>query len=192
MKRMIGGVLVLLLCGVMTTATALAESAQNFTVPWAVAAGGGGSSQGGNFSIQGTPAQPAARVASGGGLSLTSGFWPVVVNHAPTLENLADMTADAEQIVTLSGIGPGSSYENDAVTLQAESSDASLFSNLQVEYTGGATGTLRFTPAPGLHGSATITVTANDGRGYPASRQQSFRVTIPASPAISHPCPKMT
>ena len=49
--------------------------AQNYTIKWYTIDGGGGTSTGGAYSVQGTIGQPDAGVLRNGGLTLIGGFW---------------------------------------------------------------------------------------------------------------------
>src|ERR1700735_771040 len=52
---------------------------QSYSINWYKVAGGGGTSSGGNYSINGTIGQPDASGAmTGGGHSLTGGFWSLI------------------------------------------------------------------------------------------------------------------
>jgi hypothetical protein len=52
---------------------------QSYSINWYKVAGGGGTSSGGNYSISGTIGQPDASGAmTGGGYSLTGGFWSLI------------------------------------------------------------------------------------------------------------------
>ena len=54
----------------------LAMAATNgFSIPWWTMDGGGGTSQGGDYSLQGTIGQPDAGSPQGGDFSLAGGFW---------------------------------------------------------------------------------------------------------------------
>src|SRR5438445_2483576 len=63
-------ILVLLLVG--------SAHSQTFGLNWFTIDGGGGTSTGGVFSASGTIGQPDAGIASGGGYTLSGGFWSVV------------------------------------------------------------------------------------------------------------------
>ena len=59
-----------------------------YAVDWFTVDGGGGSSSGGGYAVEGTGAQPDAGTMSGGGFTLAGGFWPglaVPVTGGPTL-----------------------------------------------------------------------------------------------------------
>ena len=115
----------------------------------------------------------------------------VVVNDAPSLDAISDVTVSedaAEQSVGLTGIsaGPG---ESQALRLSASSGDAVLIANPSITYTSpDSTATLRFTPAADLSGSAVITVTLEDAGpdgdfSTPADNRSSsrtFTITVTA------------
>lgn len=61
---------------IVLAATATAQSGGTFTITKSVIAGGGGTSTGGSFILDGTVGQSAAGTTStGGDFSLTGGFW---------------------------------------------------------------------------------------------------------------------
>jgi hypothetical protein len=69
---------------------ALSASAQSYSINWYKIAGGGGTSTGGTYTVNGTIGQPDASGAlTGGNYSLTGGFWAtlsaVQTPGAPTL-----------------------------------------------------------------------------------------------------------
>jgi hypothetical protein len=45
-------------------------------IPWWTTDGGGGLSQGGNYTLHGTAGQPDAAYSQGGSYTLSGGFWP--------------------------------------------------------------------------------------------------------------------
>jgi hypothetical protein len=63
--------------------------AQSYSVDWYKIAGGGGTSTGGTYQVNGTIGQPDAGTMSGGNYSLTGGFWSLIsavqTPGAPTL-----------------------------------------------------------------------------------------------------------
>ena len=87
-------------------------------------------------------------------------------NELPTLDALADLTIDedaAEQAVNLAGITDGDSGTQ-PLRVTASSSTPSLIPDPTVTYTSpNATGSLAFTPVADQSGTATITVTVEDG-----------------------------
>jgi len=104
------------------------------------------------------------------------------VNDPPTLNSLADMTINenaGQQTVNLSGIGSGAANELQTLTVTASSSNTGLIPTPTVVYTSpGATGSIRFTPVAAASGSATITVTVNDGSTSNNIVSRSFTVTV--------------
>src|SRR5208283_3250718 len=55
-------------------------AAQNYSIDWYKVAGGGGTSTGATYQVTGTIGQPDAGASmSGGGYSLTGGFWGLIV-----------------------------------------------------------------------------------------------------------------
>lgn len=65
---------------------AVVASAQSYSIDWHTIDGGGGTSAGGGFSVNGTIGQPDAGASlAGGGFSLAGGFWPAVTPNAPML-----------------------------------------------------------------------------------------------------------
>ena len=88
------------------------------------------------------------------------------VNDVPLLDALSDTTISedaAEQTVSLAGINTGAS-EDQPLRVTATSDNAGLIPDPTVTYTSpNATGSIAFTPVADEHGSATITVTVEDG-----------------------------
>ena len=153
-----------------------------------------------NFTATLTPRPNAFGLAtitilvSNGTQTASSGFVLTVnpVNDAPTLNsigNLAILEDAGLQSVALSGIGSGAANENQTLSITAVSSNPSLIPAPAVTYTSpNTTGTLRFTPVSNASGSATITVTVNDGQGVNNLTTRSFNVAIAAvndAPTIS-------
>src|ERR1051326_1594332 len=89
------------------------------------------------------------------------------VNQAPTLNTLNNVTmleGALPQTVNLSGITSGATNENQTLTVTASSSNPALIPNPTVTYTSpNTTGSILFAPLGLGNGSATITVTVNDG-----------------------------
>src|SRR5687767_8946379 len=54
---------------------------QAYSIDWYTVDGGGGTSEGGIYSISGTAGQPDAGVHSGGVFELDGGFWTVAVEY---------------------------------------------------------------------------------------------------------------
>src|SRR5207302_8079118 len=101
------------------------------------------------------------------------------------------MNEDAgPQTVNLSGITSGATNENDTLTVTASSSNQALIPNPTVTYTSpNTTGSITFSPATNAFGTATITVTVNDGQPSNNIVTRSFTVTVNSIndlPFISH------
>ena len=111
------------------------------------------------------------------------------VNQSPTLNALANVTINEGaglQTVSLAGITSGATNESQSLTVTATSSNPSLIPNPTVSYTSpNATGSLAFTPVALAFGSATVTVTVNDGGASNNIVTQSFTVTVNQLPTIS-------
>ena len=115
---------------------------------------------------------------------LTRNFTVTVnsVNDAPTLSPIANVTLvenTAMHNVALSGIGSGAANESQTLTLTAVSSDPALIPNPTVAYfSPNTSGTLTLNPAADSIGTATITVTVNDGDSMNNLVVRTFTVTI--------------
>ena len=69
----------ILLIGMLLLLAATAVHAQQYSIDWYKIAGGGGTSTGATYTVSGTIGQPDASSAmSGGGYSLTGGFWSLI------------------------------------------------------------------------------------------------------------------
>ena len=103
-------------------------------------------------------------------------------NQTPTLNSIANLTLNesaAAQTVTLSGISSGATNESQTLTVTASSSNTGLIPNPTVTYTSpNATGTMTFTPVALAFGSATITVSVNDGAASNNIVTRTFTVTV--------------
>jgi len=67
------------------TGVALAQSGNGFDLTWSTVDGGGGTSTGGVFSLQGTIGQPDAGTLVGGSYTLQGGFWSDIQAPARTI-----------------------------------------------------------------------------------------------------------
>ena len=105
-------------------------------------------------------------------------------NQPPTLNALGNLNINEDaplQTVNLSGISSGAASESQTLTISAVSSNPSLIPNPSVNYTSpNATGSLIFTPVAGTSGSATITITVNDGQPTNNAITRTFTVTVNA------------
>src|SRR5437016_4213547 len=95
------------LAGTLLVATA--ALAQNYSVDWHTIGGGGGTSTGGVFAVNGTIGQPDANTQpmTGGNFSLTGGFWSlfVVQTAGAPLLSIERQGADARIFWTLPANG---------------------------------------------------------------------------------------
>ena len=77
--------------------------AQNFSIDWHTMDGGGGTSAGGNFSLNGAIGQPDASTQpmTGGAFSLTGGFWSLFAVQTPDapLLSIRLTSANAAQVL---------------------------------------------------------------------------------------------
>ncbi|MDX2109158.1 MAG: Ig-like domain-containing protein [Verrucomicrobiota bacterium] len=117
------------------------------------------------------------------------------VNDQPTINGITDVTVledSGASSVAIAGIADGDADESQTLTISATSSNPALIPNPSVTYTSpAATGSLSFTPAANLNGTATITVTVQDNAGTANDgtdmRARTFIVTVTAvndQPAI--------
>jgi hypothetical protein len=104
------------------------------------------------------------------------------VNQAPTLDSFANVSVDENagtQTVNLSGIGSGAPNENQTLVVTAVSSNPSLIPTPSISYSSPATtGALRFSPTPSASGTASISVTVNDGGASNNVVTRAFTVTV--------------
>jgi hypothetical protein len=105
------------------------------------------------------------------------------VNDAPTLTLISDPAAineDAgQQTINLSGIGDGSTFESQTLTVTASSSNTAVIPNPTVTYTSpNATGSIAYTPVANASGSAIITVTVTDSGGTANGGDNNFSDTF--------------
>jgi hypothetical protein len=104
------------------------------------------------------------------------------VNLPPTLDPIDNVVLhenSGPQTILLSGISSGSTYEDQTLAITATSSNPSLIANPAVLYTSPNTnGTLTLALLTNTFGSATITVTVNDGQTTNNIVTRSFFVTV--------------
>jgi gliding motility-associated-like protein len=103
------------------------------------------------------------------------------VNDFPELDALPNITIDEDsgpQTVNLSGISPGPEEGSQSVTITATSNNPTLIPNPTVNYSGGANGSISFTPAADRSGSAQITVTVTDNGSPQREVSRTFTVTV--------------
>ncbi|MCU0432498.1 MAG: FG-GAP-like repeat-containing protein [Bacteroidia bacterium] len=132
------------------------------------------------------------------GSSCTSNYMstPITANNQtlntpPTLSAISNPAAICRnsglQTVNLSGIGSGSVNEVQTLVITATSNNTGLIPNPVVTYTSpNATGSLSYTPVTNATGTATITVTVNDGATNNNIFQRTFVVTVNAPPTTAN------
>jgi hypothetical protein len=105
-----------------------------------------------------------------------------VVNHTPTLNAISNLTINENaglQTVSLSGVTSGATNEIQTLKVTVTCSNRSLISTPSVRYTSPNTyGTLTFTPVANAKGTATVTVTVNDGGKSNNIVTRTFTVTV--------------
>ena len=113
------------------------------------------------------------------------------VNDTPGADVVADLTVNedaGEQTVALTGIHAGGG-ETQPLRVTAVSSNTDLLADPTIQYTSGEeAGTLKFTPVDNQYGTATVTLTVEDGgldgdlstSSDNLSYAQSFNVTVGA------------
>jgi len=106
-------------------------------------------------------------------------------NDAPTLDSIADQTINEDavlQTMTLTGISTGADNEADTLTFQAVSDNPDLIPDPNISYSSGGSATLFFAPQADANsyalGTATITVTIDDGQSENNLVTRSFTVTV--------------
>jgi hypothetical protein len=106
----------------------------------------------------------------------------IPVNQLPTLKPIKSFAISEnskKQTVNLSDITSGASNEKQKLTVTAISSNPDLIPNPAINYTSPhSSGTLTFTPATNTVGTATITVTVNDGQTENNTANQTFIVMV--------------
>ncbi|MDA8032540.1 MAG: Ig-like domain-containing protein, partial [Alphaproteobacteria bacterium] len=119
------------------------------------------------------------------------------LNDAPTLDVLMNLNVSedaAEQVVALSGISAGGG-ESQSIRVTAISSNTGLIPNPLISYVSpNVSGSLAFTPVADQYGTATITVTVEDGGldGFlstaedNATTTQTFDVVVNAAVSYTH------
>src|SRR5262249_53339793 len=104
------------------------------------------------------------------------------VNDPPTLDPINDLVFNEDpgmQTISLTGITSGSPNENQTLAVTAVSSNPSLVPDPVLTYTSPDTAAiLRFTPVFNASGTATITVTVNDGQSQANTTTRFFTVTV--------------
>jgi len=116
---------------------------------------------------------------------------PPEVNVPPSLNAVTNLTIFQNagwQTVWLTGITTGSANQSQPLTVSAVSSNPSVISTPVVNYTSpDNSGTLTFAPAANALGTATVTVTVNNGGASNNLITQTFAVTVVAAPVVNQP-----
>ena len=106
----------------------------------------------------------------------------VKTNAPPTLNPIGGLTVAEDaglQTISLTGISPGAVNEPQTVTVTSVSSNPGLIPHPTVNYASpNSSGTLRLAPVVNAFGTATITVTANDGAASNNTVMRTFTVTV--------------
>jgi hypothetical protein len=102
-------------------------------------------------------------------------------NPAPTIDSVGDVSIDKNsgaQMINLIGISDGEGLEQN-LTIVASSDNPALISDPTINYINGqSTGTLSFTPATDLIGTATISLTITDDGTPTGIATEQFTVTV--------------
>lgn len=102
------------------------------------------------------------------------------VNDAPSFDSIVNQTINEDsslQTVDITNISQGPGETSQTISMSATSSDTSLIPNPSISGTG-ATRSLTYTPTTNKYGSATITVTANDGQSLNNLYSRTFTITV--------------
>lgn len=114
-----------------------------------------------------------------------------VVNLPPTLDAITNLTIYQNagvQTVALTGISSGSPSENQTLSVSAVSSDASIIPAPTVNYNSpNSAGTVTFAPVANALGTATVTVTVDDGGASNNITTRVFTVAVVANPSVNQP-----
>ena len=106
----------------------------------------------------------------------------VNTNAPPTLNPISSLSVAEDaglQTISLTGISPGAVNEPQTVTVTSVSSNPGLIPHPTISYASpSSSGTLRLAPVLNAFGTATITVTANDGAASNNSVTRTFTVTV--------------
>ncbi|HEX3857614.1 MAG TPA: Ig-like domain-containing protein [Verrucomicrobiae bacterium] len=107
---------------------------------------------------------------------------PGAASDQPTLNVIGNLSINENagvQTVDLSGISPGAIIGKQKLKITATTSEGSLIPKPKIHYTSAnPTGTLIFTPKKNATGTATITVTVNNGEKTDNLAAQTFTVTV--------------
>jgi hypothetical protein len=114
--------------------------------------------------------------------NLVSKSFTVIVNNPPTLNPLSNLAINQDasmQTLSLTGISSGAANETQTLQITATSSNPALIPTPSIFYASpNPSGALTFKPAVGQAGSATISVTVNDGQAGNNTIVRTFTVTV--------------
>jgi hypothetical protein len=98
-----------------------ASLAQQYSVDWHKIAGGGGTSTGATYTVNGTIGQhDASGAMSGGNYSLTGGFWSIVAVQTPGVPNLIIQSLSPNSVeVSWAATGNYTLQQNSDLTVNA-------------------------------------------------------------------------
>jgi hypothetical protein len=121
-------------------------------------------------------------LGAGNSMIVTASDGSITPNVPPTLNAIANPVAinedAAEQFVALSGISAGLG-DLQSLVISASSSNNSLIPNPVIDYNPvTSVAAVRYTPVANASGTATITVTVNDGQAENNTVSRSFIVTV--------------
>ena len=91
-----------------STASAFSQS---YSLDWFTIDGGGGTSSGGSYTLNGTIGQPDAGTLSGGSYTLEGGFWPGIVVPATGAPTLFMQFSGNNVVISWSPATPGFTLE---------------------------------------------------------------------------------
>jgi hypothetical protein len=122
--------------------------------------------------------------------TFTTTIQVTVQNAAPTLDPIPNTSVmqGTSKKVKLTGISAGAGATNQTLTVTAVSASPNVFPNPVVEYIGGDTATLTFTPATTDLLGANITVTVKDDQAVNHTTTRTFWISISnAPPSLNRP-----
>ena len=103
-KLVLGGILGLLWL------SAVSAKAQSFAIDWFTIDGGGGTSTGGAFSLDGTIGQPDAGHMTGGNFTLDGGFWGIIGSIQTPGSPLLNVFLTTTNTVVIAWPNPSTSF----------------------------------------------------------------------------------
>ncbi len=162
------------------TQTLLPSSATQF--PFNATTAGGTLVNNANYLLRVQPRFASSWLGAGNSMVVSASDGGITPNVPPTLNAIANPPAineDApEQSIALSGISAGAG-DVQQLAISASSSNSSLIANPVVDYNPETSvASVRYTPVPNASGTATITVTVNDGQSENNTAARSFLVTV--------------